>query len=230
LADYNDAIRHNPYSAAAFNSRGEVFWAKGDDDRAFVDFNEAIRLDPNNAQLFLDRGGRSMAKGNQDRAMADFDQAIRLDSKFALAYRYRGNIYRAKGDLDRAIVDYDQALRINPSDTRALADRAITYDAKGNTITTYNDYQRVLVARLIINKRYPREAVLRREMGLTKVAFQIDRESKMIGSHIVTSSGYAALDQEALATVQRAQPFPPPPDQSKDHFDFVVPIRFSMQQ
>jgi protein TonB len=41
------------------------------------------------------------------------------------------------------------------------------------------------------------------------------------------STGQAALDQEALAIVKRAQPFPAPPeDIADDKLSFVVPITF----
>jgi protein TonB len=44
------------------------------------------------------------------------------------------------------------------------------------------------------------------------------------------SSGAAALDEEALALLQRAQPFPPPPaEMAGPHVDLTVPIRFNLK-
>jgi protein TonB len=52
----------------------------------------------------------------------------------------------------------------------------------------------------------------------------------VVASRIIRSSGSGALDQEALATAQRAQPFPPPPQNlAGATFDFNVPIRFKLQ-
>jgi protein TonB len=46
----------------------------------------------------------------------------------------------------------------------------------------------------------------------------------------VTSSGFAALDEETLALVQRAQPFPePPPGVLGDEIKFMVPVRFAIR-
>jgi protein TonB len=40
----------------------------------------------------------------------------------------------------------------------------------------------------------------------------------------------ALLDEETLALVQRAQPFPaPPPDVPGDEIKFAVPVRFSIK-
>jgi protein TonB len=47
----------------------------------------------------------------------------------------------------------------------------------------------------------------------------------------VRSSGAAALDEEALALLKRAQPFPPfPTEEFKgEHVDLTVPIRFNLK-
>ena len=46
----------------------------------------------------------------------------------------------------------------------------------------------------------------------------------------MTGSGFPALDEETLALVQRAEPFPaPPPEVSGSEIKFVVPVRFSIR-
>jgi TonB family protein len=41
-------------------------------------------------------------------------------------------------------------------------------------------------------------------------------------------SGYPALDRETIATVRRAQPFPPPPaDLPGATFEFTLPVEFA---
>jgi protein TonB len=51
----------------------------------------------------------------------------------------------------------------------------------------------------------------------------------LLSSRIVTSSGFAALDEETLALVQRAEPFPPPPGVPGDEIKFMVPVHFSLR-
>ena len=44
------------------------------------------------------------------------------------------------------------------------------------------------------------------------------------------SSGATSLDEEALALLRRAQPFPAPPRElAGDHVDLTVPIRFNLK-
>jgi protein TonB len=75
------------------------------------------------------------------------------------------------------------------------------------------------------NKRFPSEA--RAKRGVTKVAFNMDRQGKVTSARIVASSGTSAFDQEALELVQRAQPYPPPPSVLPGpEVTLTVPIRF----
>jgi protein TonB len=80
------------------------------------------------------------------------------------------------------------------------------------------------------HKGYPAAARARHETGIAELAFTIDRNGKVVASRVVRSSGFAALDQETIDTVRRAQPFPPPPaNMPGETFDFTVPIRFNIR-
>jgi TonB family protein len=50
------------------------------------------------------------------------------------------------------------------------------------------------------------------------------------GADVSRSSGVAAFDQEALQTLGRAQPFPPPApgELSGDSIEFEIPVRFAL--
>jgi periplasmic protein TonB len=80
------------------------------------------------------------------------------------------------------------------------------------------------------NKGYPASARARRQTGTAELAFTLDRAGKVLASRVVRTSGVAALDQETIDTVRRAQPFPPPPaNMPGETFDFTVPIRFNIR-
>jgi protein TonB len=78
------------------------------------------------------------------------------------------------------------------------------------------------------NKRYPADARARGEHGVARLAFSIDGAGHLLSSRVVASSGSAALDQETLALVQRAQPFPPPPPDLAG-VEMTVPVSFSIR-
>jgi len=77
------------------------------------------------------------------------------------------------------------------------------------------------------NKRYPETSARRGEHGVAQVFFSLDRQGRLVDSRIVRSSGANALDEEALALLQRAQPFPPvPPGIPGDRVNLLLPLRF----
>jgi protein TonB len=82
-------------------------------------------------------------------------------------------------------------------------------------------------ALLARNIRYPEAADRRRQTGVVEVLFALDRQGRLLHSRIGTSSGVAALDQEALDLLKRVQPFPPPPPELAGEGRHIkVPIRF----
>jgi protein TonB len=87
-----------------------------------------------------------------------------------------------------------------------------------------------LVERLQRFKRYPDEANRRGIKGVAVVRFTVDRTGQVVSSEVLQSSGSPILDEEALALVKRASPFPLPPGTVTDEYlanDF--PIWFGMK-
>jgi tetratricopeptide (TPR) repeat protein len=108
---------------AAYNNRGNAYFADKDYDRAIVDYTEAIRLDPKYALAQNNRGNAYKAKGDYDSAIADYTETIRLDPEDALAYFKRGNAHEAKKDYGRAIADFTEAIELNPNNANAFNSR-----------------------------------------------------------------------------------------------------------
>lgn len=91
-------------------------------------------------------------------------------------------------------------------------------------------WQSQLTAHIERFKRYPAAARAHGTAGTATVAFTIDHDGHLLRSSIVESSGSAALDQETLAMLARAQPMPRPPDQlTDDELTFVIPVHFEIR-
>ncbi len=91
-------------------------------------------------------------------------------------------------------------------------------------------WQSALVAHIERFKRYPAEARAHDERGVARVAFRIDHDGRIVDSHIVQSSGFAALDAELIEMLARAQPMPRPPAKLADsELSFIVPVRFNIR-
>jgi tetratricopeptide (TPR) repeat protein len=109
MADYAEAIRHNPNLAGAYANRGMAYKRKGDYDRAIADYTQAIRLDPNDALTYSSRGNMYRDKCAYDQAIADYTQVIRLNPNNAYAYYDRGVAYQRKGNNASAEADIARA-------------------------------------------------------------------------------------------------------------------------
>ena len=89
-------------------------------------------------------------------------------------------------------------------------------------------YYNSIVTHVAHFKRYPPSAAKRGEQGRTVVKFTIDSRENLRQSEILTSSCFAELDEEALATVRRAEPRPPVPSGlEKSQLTFDLPLVFA---
>lgn len=90
-------------------------------------------------------------------------------------------------------------------------------------------YGDLVAAQIERYKRYPASALKRGEHGVATVHFMIDRHGQVSNARIEGSSGHADLDEEALAAVQRAAPFPAfTVDVTGDTADIVEHIGFAI--
>ncbi len=80
-------------------------------------------------------------------------------------------------------------------------------------------------------KAYPSAAQRRGDTGTAYVSFSLDVEGKVLAMRLQRSSGSPALDDEALAILERAAPFPPPPSGlSGPNVQLSVPVKFSLSR
>ena len=104
-----------------------------------------------------------------------------------------------------------------------------TFDSTAPASAIPSNWKASILAHLDQNKRYPDNARAQREEGTALLSFSIDRNGRVLGYFLVRSSGYADLDDEVLAMIQRASPLPPvPPELGDGVVQLVVPVRFRM--
>ncbi len=72
IQDYDQAVRLDPKSSEAFNSRCHAYNAKGQYDRAIQDCDQAIKLDPKNGGAYYGRGEAKYGK-DEERWNIEFD-------------------------------------------------------------------------------------------------------------------------------------------------------------
>ena len=84
-----------------------------------------------------------------------------------------------------------------------------------------------LLAHLDRHKRYPPAARMMKREGRVHMNITLDRRGHVVSAAVDRSAGFKAFDVEALETVQRANPLPPPPPEvAGASIPVVVPIGF----
>lgn len=91
------------------------------------------------------------------------------------------------------------------------------------------EYGNLLGRAIAKHKAYPKIAVMRGWQGDAMLELKIDREGNVLSAKVHNSSGYEALDKQALEMVKKASPFPKPPAAlSGGTFTITVPVSFKL--
>lgn len=91
-------------------------------------------------------------------------------------------------------------------------------------------YSATLSAWLERHKRYPRRSKRRREEGTALLYLLVARDGRVLDYRIERSAGFAALDEELLAMVERAQPLPAFPTELRAaQMEYVLPVDFTLR-
>lgn len=97
---------------------------------------------------------------------------------------------------------------------------------KGGDTTAHRAYLGKLREHLERNKVNPRTQII----GTAVVRLTVKSDGEVLSRRIVKSSGYKALDDAAIASIEKASPFPPMPTSlDEDTIQVSVPFKFSVR-
>jgi len=89
-------------------------------------------------------------------------------------------------------------------------------------------FQQTLFRRIALFRQYPASAREAKIQGTVGVAFTMRRDGKVLNVWVGTSSGTAALDQEAIDMVRRAEPLPQVPSELPAPVSINLPVVFAL--
>ena len=80
------------------------------------------------------------------------------------------------------------------------------------------------------HKQYPKIAQMRGWQGDCLLDLKIDSSGNVLSANVNKSSGFEALDKQALEMVHKASPFPAPPEALRGRsFNITVPVSFKLE-
>lgn len=91
---------------------------------------------------------------------------------------------------------------------------------------SYDAYLAVVRARIEAERTYPASARRSGHEGTTSIELTIGSNGSLTSARVTRSSGHFALDRAAKRMVQKAAPFPAPPQTT---FQITVPIAFALR-
>ena len=94
----------------------------------------------------------------------------------------------------------------------------------------FNAYTAQIRKRIERYKKYPNAARAKKMEGVATVSFILDKGGNVLTSSLVKSSGHAILDEEAMALLKRAGPFPGMPKElTQSTIKLTLPLRFDVR-
>jgi tetratricopeptide (TPR) repeat protein len=129
ISDYGEALRLEP-QADIYNSRGELWWKRGDRPKALADFTAAIKLNPDHPS----------AKGNYKRLAQELE---RLGALMAVAGKPSFNCANAKRPVEKAICASPELAnldrQINAVNSKVVRDAAADSPRAGRALQQEQD-------------------------------------------------------------------------------------------
>jgi periplasmic protein TonB len=93
-----------------------------------------------------------------------------------------------------------------------------------------DEYGSLLGRSIAKHKQYPKIAQMRGWQGDVKLDLKLDGNGKVLSASVLESSGFDALDKQALEMVRKASPFPVPPAALRNRtFNINVPVSFKLE-
>jgi tetratricopeptide (TPR) repeat protein len=118
VEDYTTAIQKSLKNGVRrpglYNSRGAVYRALNDNQRALQDYNEAIKIDPTHVTALSNRGELRRGMGDLDGSIADLTRVIQLEPGKGARYCQRGLTWLRKAKEADAQNDFRRCSELDP--------------------------------------------------------------------------------------------------------------------
>ena len=130
-AALRDALRTDPFDAAAWDLGGRILAEKGDFSNAFFDFERAIKLHPY-GRYFYDYALALVRDDRFDDAQKEAEIAVRADASLAEGHELLGGLHERKKEFADAAREYLAELGLKPTLARAQLRLARVLAAQGD--------------------------------------------------------------------------------------------------
>jgi Tfp pilus assembly protein PilF len=144
---WNHALAVTQDNDIAHNGLGDIFFARGELERAVTEFRAALSLRPDSPYAHNNLGVALTKTGQIDEAIVHLNTAVQTLPTHATAHFNLGNALLQKGQLDAAAVQFEQQLELQPDHVGARCNLGTTYLEKGEVNQAMEEYQKAIKLR-----------------------------------------------------------------------------------
>ena len=112
----NLLIAANPFRAANYIARGNLYYRISAYSEALQDYSRALQVNPTSTSALVNRGAVRRKTGDLTGAIADYDSALALMPADVAALRNRGIARELLGDTEGAFQDWAEAASLGDGD------------------------------------------------------------------------------------------------------------------
>jgi tetratricopeptide (TPR) repeat protein len=111
IADFSDAIKHDPGFKQAYENRGVAKYYLQDFKGAISDYTKALEIDPEDYTTYGRRGWAEFSLNDYRAAIDDLDKAVKGSKDMYRYCNFRGEAKFKLGDSEGAIADFSSVIR-----------------------------------------------------------------------------------------------------------------------
>ena len=128
----------------AHNGLGDLFFGRGEIDKAVSEFRTALYLRPTSPYAHNNLGVALTKNGQIDEAIDHLQTAIRILPNHRTAHYNLGNAFLQKGEVDAAIGQFEQELALQPEHVNARCNLATSLLRKGEVDAAIAQYKNTI--------------------------------------------------------------------------------------
>jgi tetratricopeptide (TPR) repeat protein len=202
IKELDDLIERDGKNAVAFFSRGWLYAAKGDLQKAERDYTRAVELDDTFGEAYYNRSLVYVKMKEHIRAIKDFTKTIKLDGRAVDAYCNRGSSNFELGKIDLALRDYNQALKIKRDDAELLYNRGIVFLSQKKKEKAMADFEKASKLGNARARRYLKEQadLAKKPEAISKTAASISWKMDLSGVQIPGAVPSGRIHGEAFVS------------------------------
>lgn len=144
LAEFQQAARFDPRSAALHNRLAYHYYIEGMDHKTIEELRKALEADPANVEVRSTLASLYASQGDYSKAQREYLKILSVDPKNEEARYYLAGVLAAQNKNEEAVETYRTILKKNPRSATAHYDMGLVYTKRGDVKKAEQAFRRAI--------------------------------------------------------------------------------------